>query len=202
MRLLLIVFFLLVSNISVGASDVVGTIDEFYKSLNTLEGNFVQKSTIKELKKTTTYNGRFYMKKGSLHIRYLGDKPHHVYINNNEMIIYKPSDKTAFKMPFDESKYGQTPLSLLGGLTDIRSDFNIKRLSDKKVSLTPVKGIGQIVNVEITVDDNKPFPIDTINMIDNSGNKIEVVFKDVVVNGKVDSKVFRFVPPEGTTILQ
>lgn len=202
MRLLSILFILVISVSNLEASDVIKTIDEFYKSLNTLEGNFVQKSTIKDLKKTSTYNGRFFMKKGSLHLRYLGEKPHLVYINNNELIIYKPNDKTALKMPFDEAKYGQTPISLISGLTDIRSDFNIKTVSEKKVSLTPIKSMGQIVSIDISIDEEKAFPIQTITMFDNQGNKTEMVFKDVVVNSKIDNRVFRFTPPEGTTILQ
>ncbi|MCX8027049.1 MAG: outer membrane lipoprotein carrier protein LolA [Thermodesulfovibrionales bacterium] len=202
MRLIIVVLLLLTFTSEIEATDPVSIINDFYKSLQTIQGNFIQKSTIKELKKTMTYNGRFYMKKGSLHIRYQGEKPHLIYINNNEMIIYKPAEKTAYKTPFDETKYGQTPIALISGLTDIKSDFNIKKISEKRLSLTPLKGMGQILNVDISINEDKEFPIESISMTDKVGNKIDVVFRDIVVNKEIDSKIFNFVAPHGITILQ
>lgn len=202
MRLISCVIFLFFITSNLEASDIINVIDDFYRSFNTLEGKFIQKSTIKELNKTTTFSGKFFMKKDNLHLRYHGKKPNLVYVHNKEMIIYKPHDKTAFKMPFDENKYGQTPLALLSGLIDIKADFNHKEITENRLLLIPVKGMGQIVEIELSVSREKGFPIDTMVILDKHGNKTEIIFQEVVVNSKIDNKIFRFTPPEGTTILQ
>lgn len=202
MRLLIIILSILAFVSDSYASDPVDVLSNFYKSVDTLQGDFIQKSTIKDLKKTMTYTGRFYMQKGNLHVKYLGDKPHFIYINNKEMIIYKPSEKTAYQTPFDETKYGQTPIALISGLSDIKSDFSIKKISEKRLSLTPLKGMGHIQNIEITINEGKDFPIDIISMLDKAGNRIELTFKKVIVNGELDNKIFRFLPSGDITIIQ
>jgi len=66
--------FLLTPVLSVHAEeDQVAKIQKAYEGIKDIKGNFVQKSFIKDLKRTDTYNGRFFIKQPKMKWEYTGD---------------------------------------------------------------------------------------------------------------------------------
>ena len=119
------VFFLFTIHYSLftvsAADDEVTRIQEAYKGIEDIKGSFVQKSYIKDLKRTDTYKGALFIKRPSrMKCEYKGEKPQEIIINNERIIIYNKSEKQAFRGTFNRQTYGQAPVALLSGFGNIR----------------------------------------------------------------------------------
>lgn len=181
---------------------LVDRLQEFYSQLKDAEGSFIQKSYMKELDKTVIYRGKFYLKQGRMFLDYRGDKPQKVYISDSTLIIYHVANKTAFKMPFDDSRYGQTPVMLIRGLADIRSEFEIKTKGESTLLLRPNKAMSNVVRIDLRLTKDDGFPIESFTMVDKVGNTTEVILNNVRFNSGISDKVFRFNPPPDTTVIE
>jgi len=195
------VIFLLFQSTTARGLEEIYTLQDFYKSYKDIEGRFIQKSFIKELNKSLSYEGTFYVKGKKMYLDYKGKRPQKVYVTESEIIIYQPKEKTAFRSSFDESKYGQTPLALIKGLTDIKNDFQTKKLSQNVLSLKPLKTMGNIEEIKVYLSTENPFPISKILLNDKTGNHIEIIFTGVKVNEGIRDAVLMFNPPSDVTII-
>ncbi|MBI5212377.1 MAG: outer membrane lipoprotein carrier protein LolA [Nitrospirae bacterium] len=182
------------------ADDQVEKIQKAYENIKDIRGNFIQKSHIKDLKRTDTYKGEFFIKSQKMRWEYKGDKPQAVYINGDDIIIYQKKERQAFKAKFDRATYGQSPIALLGGFGNIDNEFNVSTKNDKLI-LKPKKPMGNISHIELLPSDGE-FPIESLTIIDTLSNRVEIHLKDVKINTDLKDKIFEFSPPEGVNILQ
>lgn len=201
-RYLLLVTFLLFTDFAFAsqADDEVLKIQKAYENIKDIRGSFIQKSYIKDLKRTDTYKGQFFIKSPKMRWEYKADKPQIVYITGDDIIIYQKKEKQAFKAKFDRATYGQAPIALLGGFGNIGEEFNASTKNDKLL-LRPKKPMGNIVSVSISLSDGE-FPIESLTIIDTLSNKVEIHLKDVKINTELNDKFFEFSPPEGVNVLQ
>ena len=183
------------------ADDEVLRIQKAYEHIKDIRGNFIQKSYIKDLKRTDTYKGQFFIKSPKMRWEYKGDKPQIVYITGDDIIIYQKKEKQAFKAKFDRATYGQAPIALLGGFGNIKNEFDVSIKAEHRLILKPKKPMGNIVQIELISSDNE-FPIESLTITDSLSNKIEIFLKDVKTNTDLKDKLFEFSPPEGVSILQ
>ncbi|MFZ2199072.1 MAG: outer membrane lipoprotein carrier protein LolA, partial [Thermodesulfovibrionales bacterium] len=106
--------------------DSVEKIQKAYENIRDMKGSFTQKNTIKDLNKTDTYKGEFFIKQPlKMKWLYTGKAAQDIYISNDTVMIFKKGDKQAYKGKFDKKTYGQTPIALLGGFGNIGQEFNI-----------------------------------------------------------------------------
>lgn len=187
--------------ISCLADDEAIRIQKAYENIKDIKGSFIQKSYIKDLKRTDTYKGQFLIKSPKMRWEYKGDKPQIVYITGDDIIIYQKKEKQAFKAKFDRATYGQAPIALLGGFGNIKNEFDVSTKADRRLLLKPKKPMGNIVSVEITTSDEE-FPIESLTIIDTLSNRIDIYLMDVKTNTDLKDKLFEFSPPEGVSILQ
>ncbi|MFA5846081.1 MAG: outer membrane lipoprotein carrier protein LolA [Thermodesulfovibrionales bacterium] len=201
----IIAFSLLTLNFSLftvsAADDEVVRIQEAYKNIEDIKGTFVQKSYIKDLKRTDTYKGALFIKRPSkMKCVYKGEKPQEIIINNERIIIYNKSEKQAFRGTFSRQTYGQAPVALLSGFGKIREEFNITPQNGRLV-LIPRNPMGNIVSIEVvTSADN--FPIKSFIINDTRSNRIEIALKDMEINTGLKDSIFDFSLPEGTNIYE
>jgi outer membrane lipoprotein carrier protein len=181
-------------------NDGILRIQKAYENIKDMEGEFIQKSYIKDLKRTDTYEGQFFIKPPKMRWEYKGDKSQIVYISGDEIIIYQIKEKQAFKTRFDRETYGQAPIALLSGFGNIKKEFEVSKKSEKTLILKPKRPMGNIVSIEIILSD-KEFPIGSITVIDSLSNKIDIYLKNIKINTALKNKLFEFSPPEGTTII-
>lgn len=183
------------------AADEVARIQEAYKNIEDIKGSFVQKSYIKDLKRTDTYKGTLFIKRPSkMKCVYKGEKPQEIIINNERIIIYNKSEKQAFRGTFNRNTYGQAPVALLSGFGKIREEFNITPKNGRLV-LIPKNQMGNIVSIEIvTSADNFPIKFFIIN--DTRSNRIEIALKDMEINTGIKDSIFDFSLPEGANIYE
>ncbi len=182
------------------AEDEVAKIQRAYETIKDVSGTFVQKSFIKDLKRTETYRGQFSIKASKMKWEYKGDKPQVVYINGDDIIIYQKKENQVFKAKFDKSTYGQAPIALLGGLGDITKEFDVS-MRNGKLLLKPKNPMGNVASVELTLS-GEEFPIASLTVIDTLSNTIDIRLKDVRVNTGLKNSVFEFTPPKGVTTIQ
>jgi outer membrane lipoprotein carrier protein len=182
------------------AAEKTAAIQKAYESIKDIKGSFVQKSTIKDLKKTETYQGQFFIKAKQMRWEYKGDKHQIVYITGKDIIIYQPQQKQAFKAAFSQAAYGQAPIALLSGFGNIEREFSASMRGEKLV-LTPKAPMGNISSVEVKTAD-EGFPIKALSVIDKLGNRIDIEFSNVKTNTNIKNSIFTFKAPEGVTVLE
>ncbi|HAK88526.1 MAG TPA: hypothetical protein DHV16_05785 [Nitrospiraceae bacterium] len=182
------------------ADNQVEKIQKAYENIKDIRGNFIQKSHIKDLKRTDTYKGEFFIKSKEMRWEYKGDKPQTVYINGDDIIIYQKKERQAFKAKFDRATYGQAPIALLGGFGNIDNEFNVSTKNDRLI-LKPKKPMGNISHIEL-LPSNGEFPIESLAIIDTLSNRVEIHLKDVKINTDLKDKIFEFSPPENVNILR
>lgn len=183
------------------SDDEVLKIQKAYENIKDIKGNFIQKSYIKDLKRTDTYKGQFFIKSPKMRWEYKGDKPQIVYVTGDYIIIYQKKEKQALKTKFDKANYGQAPIALLGGFGNIKNEFDVSaKNSEQRLLLKPKKPMGNIVSVEITTSDDE-FPIESLTIVDTLSNRIDIYLKDIKINTGLSDKLFEFSHPEGINVL-
>jgi outer membrane lipoprotein carrier protein len=184
-----------------GAEDSVTRIQKAYEHIKDIKGNFVQKSVLKDLNRTDTYEGEFFIKP-PLRMKwvYKGKTAPDVIINGNEILIYKKEDNQAYKGEFDRATYGQTPVALLSGFGSISQEFDVTETGDSLL-LRPRKPMGTITSIRITLSP-AAFPIRSFVIYDTYSNVIEITLKDIKINTGLKDSLFNLTPPKGANVYE
>jgi outer membrane lipoprotein carrier protein len=190
------------------ASTTVSSVDEdtariqkAYENIKDIKGNFIQKSYIKDLKRTDTYKGQFFIKRPmKMKWDYKGEMAQEVLINNDEIIIYQKKEKQAFRGKFDKDIYGQAPIALLSGFGEIQKEFLVSN-KNGKLLLKPKRPMGNIISIEIEPSEGE-FPISSFTINDSHSNRIEITLKDVKINTGLKDNLFEPSLPKDITIYE
>jgi outer membrane lipoprotein carrier protein len=181
----------------------IAGIQKAYENIKDMSGDFVQKSFIKDLKRTETFKGQFFIKRPmKMKWSYKGENAQDVLINNDFITIYQKKEKQAFKGKFDRDTYGQAPIALLSGFGKIQEEFAV---SDQKgrLVLKPKKPMGDITSIEIeTAFVEGEFPIKSFIINDSFSNRIEMTLKDVRINSGLEDTFFELTLPKGLTVFE
>jgi outer membrane lipoprotein carrier protein len=192
----------LLFTVSVAASSVeedIKRIQKAYENIKDISGNFIQKSHIKDLKRTDTYKGQFSIKRPmKMKWDYKGETAPEVLINNGEIIIYQTKEKQAFRGKFDRDTYGQAPIALLSGFGNIQEEFNVSKKSNRLI-LKPRKPLEGISSIEIVPSEGE-FPISSFTINDTHSNRIDITLIDIKINTGLEDKFFEPSLPKDTTI--
>lgn len=200
-KVLLVIFCVLVPIRLLHSSDMVSEIESVYREITDIKGTFKQKSHLRDLDRTETYEGEFFIKIPSkFRWSYRGKAPQEVIVSGNTIIIYQKKENQALKGRFDPSRYGQAPIALLGGFGNLREVFDVRE-KDNSIILKPKEPMGNIKSIELFYE-RKGFPIRSFRITDTALNTIEVTLKDVELNTGLSEKVFQFIPPQGVEIIE
>lgn len=165
-------------------------IQRAYDNITDIKGNFIQKSFIKDLKRTDTYKGRFFIKMPmKARWEYKGEVVQEVFINDDEILIYQKKERQALKGKFDRSTYGQAPIALLSGFRKIQEEFTVSK-KDGNLLLKPKNPLGGVLYIEIEPSQGE-FPISSFIIRDKRSNIIEIILKDVEVNTGLKDALFK-----------
>jgi len=75
---------------ALSAGEEVAGIQKAYENIKDISGSFTQKSYLKDLKRTDTYNGQLFIKKPQkMKVIYKGDNSAEIFINNDSVVIYQ-----------------------------------------------------------------------------------------------------------------
>lgn len=175
-------------------------IKRIYSGIEDIKGNFIQKTFIKDLNRTDTYKGIFFIKLPSrMKWQYSDEKGEtEVIIKGQEMILYQKNQRQALRQMFDTHLYGHIPVAFLAGLGNIEDDFNIKERGGHLI-LIPKRSMGGIVSIVLRPSMGE-FPIGSVVITDKRNNRIEIDLKDVSINTGISASIFEFSPPEGVNL--
>lgn len=172
--------------------EVVERIEKTYSEIKDVKGRFSQTSYIKDLEKTEKYEGEFFIKKPSS-MRWNFSKPRdeEVIIKENDIWIYKKSEKQALKSAFSKDAYNHVPIALLNSFGDLKNNFDIKLIKDDTLELTPKRRTGFISKLLLEIN-STDFPVKTFSVFDVYGNKIDIMIKNVAINFGLEDSIFIF----------
>jgi chaperone LolA len=183
------------------ADEQIAKIQRAYETIKDVKGSFVQKSTIRDLDKTETYKGKFYIKPPlKMKWEYKGKTAQDLTINNDTVLIYKKGDNQAYKSKFDRQTYGQTPVALLGGFGNIREEFTVSVKGDS-IILKPKRPMGNVTSIRIRTSE-EGFPIRSFTINDSYSNVVEIVLSDVKINTGLKDLLFDLSLPKEVNVFE
>ncbi len=199
---LLVVFLAGFAQLAYGSAPAMEKIQKAYENIKDIKGSFVQKSTIKDLKRTDTFKGTFVIKVPSKMRWHYSDAKQstEVIIKNEELLIFQKNEKQVLKSKFDRQSYGQAPIALLGGFGKVGEEFEVSE-KDGRILLKPKKPMGNVVSIEIVPSDGE-FPISSLSIIDKRSNRIDITLKNVTVNPGIKDSAFDFSVPQGVSVFE
>lgn len=200
----LIVCLLSLFTVSIAASSVekeIARIQKAYENIKDIRGNFVQESHIKDIKRTDTYKGQFFIRMPmKVKWDYKGEAGQEVFINNDEIIIYQKKGKQAFRGKFDKDTYGQAPIALLSGFGRIQEEFHVSERNSRLI-LKPRRPLEGIHSIEIDLSEDE-FPIRSFTINDSHSNRVKITLKDVKINTGLEDRLFEPSLPKDITIYE
>jgi chaperone LolA len=184
-----------------GPDDLVTRIQKAYETLNDMQGTFIQKNTIKDLKKSDTYSGEFFIKRPlKMKWSYKGKAAQDLIINNQTVLIYKKGDPQAYRSSFNKDSHGQTPVALLTGMGNIRDEFIVTGKGNMLV-LKPKKPMAGVVSITLLIADTG-FPIRGFTIQDGRSNIVEIQLNNIVINPGLKDSVFDPNLPKGVQVYE
>jgi outer membrane lipoprotein carrier protein len=208
-------------------SQVVRTLEQGYGTLNDLQADFSQRSTLKAMKREEKGGGELYVKKGSgkeAMFRFNYSKPKQQIVSNGKKVwYYLPDQKQVMVLDLAQlfQEGNGLALNYLTGLGHVSKDFDIAfapESRDKKgnytLDLTPKKKSPAMAKLQLVVDSTavdkfvsqghpgNPFPILASTVFDQTGNSTRIEFSNVRTNRGMDSSKFSFKIPAGVEIVK
>lgn len=175
-------------------------IEDAYKGIKDMKGNFVQKSFIKDLAKEQTFKGSFLIKFPSkMRYTYKGENQDEIIVNKDTVLIYQKKEKQAIRSPFNRNTYGSAPVALLGGLGNLSQEFRIEELGANRLRLKPKGEMRGITSIEVEGAESG-FPIKSFKIFDKDANTITISLKDVKLNTGIKDSGFEFKAPPGVNV--
>jgi chaperone LolA len=179
----------------------IARIQKAYETIKDLRGSFVQKSVIRDLDKTESYKGQFFVKPPmKMKWVYAGKDAQSLTIRGDTVLIYKEAEQQAYKSRFDRQTYGQTPVALLSGFGNIREEFSVSAEGDWLV-LKPKRPMGNVTFIKVELSD-KGFPIRGFEIHDSHSNVIEIELRDIRTNTGLKDSLFDLSLPKGVNVFE
>ena len=221
--------FLLGASLSHAAElpQVVHTLEQGYATLNDLQADFSQKSSIAAMKREEKGGGELFIKKGGgkdAMFRFNYSKPKQQIISNGKKVwYYLPEQKQVMMMELSQLFEGGNGVALnyLTGMGHVSRDFNIVFAAEPRDSkgnyvlvLTPKQKSAAMAKIQLTIQadavdqfiahgrPSTPFPIVSSIVYDQMGNATRIEFSNVRTNHGLESGKFNFKIPAGVEIVK
>lgn len=183
------------------ANSEIARIQKAYETIRDLKGSFVQKSVIRDLDKTESYKGQFFIKPPmKMKWVYAGKDAQSLTIHGDTVLIYKKAERQAYRSRFDRQTYGQTPVALLGGFGKIGEEFAVSGEGESLI-LKPKRPMGNVTFVKVTLSE-EGFPIRGFEIHDSYSNIIEIEIRDVQINTGLKDSLFDLTLPKGVNVFE
>ena len=206
---------------------VISTLEQGYATLNDLQADFSQRSSIAAMKREEKGGGELFIKKGAgkdAMFRFNYSKPKQQIISNGKKVwYYLPEQKQVMVMELSQLFEGGNGVALnyLAGMGHVSRDFNIAFAAeprDKKgnylLDLTPKQKSAAMAKIQLSIQadaveqfiakghPSTPFPIASSTVFDQTGNSTRIDFSNVRTNRGLESSKFSFKVPAGVEIVK
>jgi len=183
------------------SNDAVSRIQKAYEGITDMKGTFIQKNVIRDLNKSDTYTGEFFIKRPlKMKWAYKGKSAQDLTINNDTVLIYKKGDNTAYRSRFNKESYGQTPVVLLTGMGNLRDEFSVTGKGNV-LHLKPKKPMAGIVSITVSISETG-FPIKGFTIHDGRSNIVEIELNNITINPGLKDSLFDLNLPKGVNVYE
>jgi outer membrane lipoprotein carrier protein len=192
---------------SLGGDEVVAGLQDWLDGTRELEGRFEQQLVSGALGSGLAESGRLYISRpGRMRWDYLDPERKVALVDGGRTWLYLEEDEQLILGRLADQ--GELLPRLLTGGEPIGSSFDAEVLAAPR---RPRKGIYQIKLVprggheafeHVVLALQAPrFAIEAAEVLDAAGNRVYYRFFDLRRNGGLDEELFRFEPPDGTSVL-
>lgn len=170
-----------------------------YKETGTIQADFRETRSLKQLPKPLTFRGRIYLdlKQDFLFMDYLEPNRHVVRVQNGTVLFYVRGQATADVFDLTKAPGG----SPSGGLLDWSpQDFQGTIIpGNGSYRLLPAETADRQGSVRICLDQDSLL-LKSILIREPSGDSTTIELSDIVVNKPLPDRILEFSLPEGTTV--
>ena len=183
--------------------DVIAGLQKRYASVETVKGTFQQSYRAPGIQREQT--GEFWLRKpGLMRWEYKTPDPQLFVADGKRSFLYVPGDRQVTIQPLSPADLHNTPLSFLLGSSDINKTFFVAWETESKarlentffVRLVPRKQQSDFSSLVLELD-QKSYDLRRIVVKEPGGSTSEFLLSNVVVNTKLDNKLFQFKTPKG-----
>lgn len=175
--------------------NILDKVKERYESIQTMQGNFIQRVCEKETGVCKEMKGKFYMRPPALfRIEFTSPWKQTIIGNNDTVWIYFIEEKKVIKT---KASPGLTPLSIIGFIKNYKDifDYEIKKEKNRyKAILIPKEDVAFVFTKLVLKIIPKRYIVESIKGWDSSLNEYDFIFNNVKVDKKIDGSLFRFTP--------
>lgn len=180
------------------AETIARRVEKTLNKVETLHCAFERTFFMKSVDRTTGFSGTIHVKKPYLlRVEYPAQT---IVVDGKAVWVYVPGNKQVRISHFlqDEENF-TTPQSIFERYL---KDREIAYTGDEEINgymcdvLELVSDNPEEANVRVWIDRNLHIPVKTIETF-GSGDIVQFVLKDVVLNEKIEDEIFTFVVPEG-----
>jgi outer membrane lipoprotein carrier protein len=187
---------------------VIDRVQRRYDGASDFRAKFTQTLTSVALKRRTTAGGEVLLKKpGRMRWNYESPAPKMYLADGEQLWLYEPEDKQAFKQ---DLKASQLPaaLAFLTGKGKLSAEFEISYAKEARaggphdylLSLSPRQAQTQLKALLFVVDPETFLVKETV-MTDAQGNTNNMLFSDIKINTRISDATFKWSPPAGTRVI-
>jgi outer membrane lipoprotein carrier protein len=187
---------------------VVDRVQRRYDGASDFRAKFTQTLTSVALKRRTTASGEVLLKKaGRMRWNYESPAPKMYLADGEQLWLYEPEDKQAFKQ---DLKASQLPaaLAFLTGKGKLSEQFEISYAKEARageprdylLSLSPRQAQTQMKALLFVVDPETFLVKETV-ITDAQGNTNNMLFSDIKINTRIADATFKWSPPAGTRVI-
>lgn len=197
---------------AVSAADaaLIDKVDARFAEVTTLRGGFEQKIYDAATGQTIASRGTLLLKKPLKMLwEYTEPEAQTVLADGKNIYFHIPAARQVTVQPLANALNSRSPVLFLAGGKRLREIFRItvvpspndSKIPQASLLLEPKEKSLTVTRITIRVS-TEDFTITSFTLHDWTGNRSEVSFTDMTVNGPVADKAFSFARPKGTEVIE
>jgi outer membrane lipoprotein carrier protein len=186
------------------ANKITDAIQKRYDSLSSFQSDFQQELTNAASGSVEKRSGRILFKQSL--VRWETQKPEKelLVVGQHAVWDYFEADKVAMKYRSSQVFNSKTMIRFLSGKANLKEDFKVEEQGTDangllKLRLIPKEPEPTMVLAYIWVD-TKTNMLGQVLIVDFYGNGNQVTLNNLVLDKRVDAKMFEFTPPSGVQV--
>jgi outer membrane lipoprotein carrier protein len=190
-----------------GEEDIVALVQQKYKSVNSVEADFVQTNYIASLNQSREFRGKIFLEKPNFfNMEVSHPAKQRQTFDGQYLWVYTPANNQVLKNPVSPDFLHHPFINLLSTMENLERDFFIsvcsgEGTSDPSLKLTLKEKYSELREVLISVE-RKSYQIQTVTIYYESGNYTQLVLSKIKENQKISPQCFHFIPPAGVEVIE
>ena len=195
-------FLVILTGLSVGATDILKMVGEKYDKIQTISADFSQEITYSSNDRKSQFTGHLLIEKPDKMRMSVFEPDTQLMISNvGSLWVYIKSAKQAMLYSLDKETYPQ-----LGSLIfDVSKQFESELVGKNKdryvLRLIPRQKSSYYDSLYAKIS-RRSYLISGLTVFDKQANRIDYTFDRIRINVPVPKDQFTFVPPPGTAIIK